>query len=268
MKNAISKDKERPHLKGVYLDMHNGKLVVTDASIVMCYDIELIEENELKQILIDPKIFNQSTWLSVPKDDLQLVEFHCSEEKTEVMLGDDVVAVAKNIDTENSFPNYRHVFRDDEENSLFCINKETAKRLFSAVPTIFEFPKLKVGKKLILTGEYDHHEFGEMKVEGVAMMVGFGEDEITNETIEIKINRDNNGKVFSGEFKKVEGKKLSRRCLKTWMEDFVDEDSGEAVTIERNEIVVDKNTIIDAEIFERIAAIEQISYLYIHKYDN
>jgi DNA polymerase III sliding clamp (beta) subunit (PCNA family) len=95
MKNAISKDKERPHLKGVYLDAHHSKLVVTDGLIVMCYDVELIESNELDQILIDPKIFNQATWISVTKDDLQLVEFHCTEEKTEVMLGEEVVAGCK-----------------------------------------------------------------------------------------------------------------------------------------------------------------------------
>jgi hypothetical protein len=176
--------------------------------------------------------------------------------------------VAKNIDTENSFPNYRHVFRDEEENSNFCINKDVAKRMFSALPSIFEFPKLKAGRKLLLTSEYEHNEFGKMKVEGVAMMVGFGEDEITNETIEVKINRDKDGKVFSGEFKKVEGKNLSRRALKTWNEDFIDEDSGEVIAIERNEIIVDKNTIIDAEVFERIAAEKEIDYLFIHKYDN
>lgn len=269
LKNAISKDKARPHLQAVFLDIKESKIVVTDTQILMTYDIEIIHEDDMKkEILIDPKLFNQSTWISVPKDDLQLVEFHATEEKTEVKLGEEVVAVAKNIDTEAAFPQYKHVFTDHETMNEFCANSDSVKRLVYALPSAFDFPKFKVGRKLHISSEFEHHEFGEMTVKGIAMTVGFGEDEITNETIEFKINRDKHGKIFSGEFKKVEGKKLSRRVLNTWMEDFVDEDSGEAISIERNEIVVDKNTIIDADVWERIDAEKSIDYLYIHKYDN
>lgn len=270
LKNAISKDKSRPHLQGVFLDLNEETIVVTDGQILMTYDIQIIEEQgEInKEILIDPKLFNQANWLSVPKDDLQLVEFHATEEKTEVILGEDVVAVAKNIDAEGAFPQYKHVFTDHETTNEFCANSDAVKRLVLSFPPVFGFPKFKVGRKLIASCEYEHHEFGEMTVRGLSMTVGFGEDEITNETIEIKLNRDNSGKIFSGEFKKVEGKKLSRRVINTWLEDFVDEDSGEVVSIERNEIVVDKNTIIDAEVWERIDAQKNIDYLFIHKYDN
>lgn len=41
------------------------------------------------------------------------------------------------------------------------------------------------------------------------------------------------------------GKKLAARVLRTWNEDFVDEDSGEVVNIERNEIVLERDTILD-----------------------
>jgi len=41
------------------------------------------------------------------------------------------------------------------------------------------------------------------------------------------------------------GKKLAARVLKTWIEDFVDEDTGEVVSIERNEVVIDRETIIE-----------------------
>ena len=41
------------------------------------------------------------------------------------------------------------------------------------------------------------------------------------------------------------GSKLAARVLKTWNEDFVDEDTGEVVYIERNQIVVDRETILD-----------------------
>ena len=44
---------------------------------------------------------------------------------------------------------------------------------------------------------------------------------------EIKVNKTN--------LKKVVGRKLAARVLKTWVEDFVDEDTGEVVTIERND---------------------------------
>lgn len=41
------------------------------------------------------------------------------------------------------------------------------------------------------------------------------------------------------------GKKLAARVLRTWVEDFVDEDTGEVVTIERNEVLLDRDTVLD-----------------------
>ncbi len=52
-------------------------------------------------------------------------------------------------------------------------------------------------------------------------------------------------KVSKAALKKAVGRKLAARVLKTWIEDFVDEDTGEVVSIERNEIVVDRETILD-----------------------
>ena len=54
---------------------------------------------------------------------------------------------------------------------------------------------------------------------------------------EIKVNKTS--------LKKAVGRKLAARVLKTWIEDFVDEDTGEVVSIERNEIIVNRETIID-----------------------
>ena len=54
-------------------------------------------------------------------------------------------------------------------------------------------------------------------------------------------------KVSKSGLKKVLGRKLAARVLNTWHEDFVDEDTGEVVSIERNEIVLDRDTIIDKE---------------------
>ena len=54
-------------------------------------------------------------------------------------------------------------------------------------------------------------------------------------------------KVSKSGLKKVIGRKLAARVLNTWHEDFVDEDTREVVSIERNEIVLDRDTIIDKE---------------------
>ncbi len=54
-------------------------------------------------------------------------------------------------------------------------------------------------------------------------------------------------KVSKSGLKKVIGQKLAARVLNTWHEDFVDEDTGEVVSIERNEIVLDRDTIIDKD---------------------
>ncbi len=52
--------------------------------------------------------------------------------------------------------------------------------------------------------------------------------------------------------KKVLGRKLAARVLKTWVEDFVDEDTGEVVSIERNEVLLDRETILEDEHMELI----------------
>jgi len=73
--------------------------------------------------------------------------------------------------------------------------------------------------------------------------IGFESDkdilEIFNLAEEIKVNKSN--------LKKAVGSKLAARVLKTWLEDFVDEDTGEVVTIERNEIIIDRETVLGNE---------------------
>ncbi|MDD4746852.1 MAG: DNA-directed RNA polymerase subunit beta [Salinivirgaceae bacterium] len=59
-------------------------------------------------------------------------------------------------------------------------------------------------------------------------------------------------KVTKAGLKKVVGRKLAARVLKSWIEDFVDEDTGEVVSIERNEVIVDRETIIEATHIEEI----------------
>ena len=61
---------------------------------------------------------------------------------------------------------------------------------------------------------------------------------------EIKVNKTN--------LKKAVGRKLAARVLKTWVEDFADEDTGEVVTIERNEVIIDRETEITEDDIDAI----------------
>ena len=173
LKNAISKDKLRPQLMGVFLDVKNEKIVVTNGNVLVAYDIEIIDGELKKEAIIDPKIFNQNNWLSVPKEDLELVEFHAYEDRTEVKLGEDVVAVAKNIDAESCFPQWKHVTTDNESSSEFRADASILKALISAIPSGYGFPKFHVGKKLMFESERETEDDGTVKVLGLAMVYGF-----------------------------------------------------------------------------------------------
>ncbi len=59
-------------------------------------------------------------------------------------------------------------------------------------------------------------------------------------------------KVNKASLKKVVGSKLAARVLKSWTEDFVDEDTGEVVSIERNEVIIDRETEILPEHVDQI----------------
>ncbi|MDO6675804.1 DNA-directed RNA polymerase subunit beta [Tenacibaculum sp. 1B UA] len=74
-------------------------------------------------------------------------------------------------------------------------------------------------------------------------------------------------KVSKAGLKKVLGRKLAARVLKTWHEDFVDEDTGEVVSIERNEIIFDRDTIIEKEHIDEIIEAGTKTVL-LHKEDN
>ncbi len=59
-------------------------------------------------------------------------------------------------------------------------------------------------------------------------------------------------KVSKTALKKVVGRKLAARVLKSWVEDFVDEDTGEVVSIERNEVIIDRETVLETDHIEMI----------------
>ena len=74
-------------------------------------------------------------------------------------------------------------------------------------------------------------------------------------------------KVSKAGLKKVLGRKLAARVLKTWYEDFVDEDTGEVVSIERNEIIFDRDTILDKDHVDEIID-SGAKTILLHKEDN
>ena len=59
-------------------------------------------------------------------------------------------------------------------------------------------------------------------------------------------------KVSKTALKKLIGRKLAARVLKSWVEDFVDEDTGEVVSIERNEVIIDRETVLVDEHVDEI----------------
>jgi DNA-directed RNA polymerase subunit beta len=63
-------------------------------------------------------------------------------------------------------------------------------------------------------------------------------------------------KVTDKSLKKAIGRKLAARVLRKWIEDFVDEDTGEVVTIERNEIILERDVVLDEENINLISDID------------
>ena len=90
--------------------------------------------------------------------------------------------------------------------------------------------------------------------------IGFENDkdilEIFDLAEEVKANKTN--------LKKVLGRKLAARVLKSWMEDFVDEDTGEVTSIERNEVIIERETILEQEHIDEILE-SGIASILLHK---
>ena len=92
--------------------------------------------------------------------------------------------------------------------------------------------------------------------------IGFENDkdilQIFNLAEEVQATREN--------LKKHLGQKLAARVLKSWIEDFVDEDTGEVVSIERNEIILERESVLDEEAVEQIMA-SNVPSILVHKED-
>ncbi len=78
--------------------------------------------------------------------------------------------------------------------------------------------------------------------------IGFGSDREILELFGLSEEVKNDRKTISG----IVGRKLAARVLRTWTEDFVDEDTGEVVSIDRNEILMERDSIIGEDDIDTI----------------
>ena len=73
-------------------------------------------------------------------------------------------------------------------------------------------------------------------------------------------------KATKANLKKNIGKRLAARVLKSWVEDFVDEDTGEVVSNERNEMILDRETVLEESHIDAILECG-VPYILVHKED-
>jgi len=74
-------------------------------------------------------------------------------------------------------------------------------------------------------------------------------------------------KVSKAGLKREVGRRLAARVLKSWMEDFVDEDTGEVVSIERNEVILERETVLEEEHIDLIID-AGVKSIILHKEDS
>ncbi|NMM49442.1 DNA-directed RNA polymerase subunit beta [Marinigracilibium pacificum] len=78
--------------------------------------------------------------------------------------------------------------------------------------------------------------------------IGFGSDKDILDLFDLSEEIE----ATKANLKKVTDRKLAARVLRTWTEDFVDEDTGEVVSIDRNEVILERDSILTEEDIELI----------------
>jgi DNA-directed RNA polymerase subunit beta len=73
-------------------------------------------------------------------------------------------------------------------------------------------------------------------------------------------------KVSKAALRRELGRKLAAKVVRTWIEDFVDEDTGEVVSIERTEVIVERETVLEKEHVDLIAE-SGVKTIILHKED-
>ena len=74
-------------------------------------------------------------------------------------------------------------------------------------------------------------------------------------------------KVTKSGIKSVLNRRLAARVLKSWVEDFVDEDTGEVVSIERNEVIIERETVLEEHHLDQIIE-SGVKSIILHKEDS
>ncbi|TAE16715.1 MAG: DNA-directed RNA polymerase subunit beta, partial [Bacteroidetes bacterium] len=93
-------------------------------------------------------------------------------------------------------------------------------------------------------------------------VIGFGTDKQILELFGISQEIE----VSSSGLQASIGRKLAARVLRTWFEDVVDEDSGEVISTERNEILLERDTVITEDNVHRILEAE-VKTITVHRQD-
>lgn len=93
--------------------------------------------------------------------------------------------------------------------------------------------------------------------------IGFESDKDILEIFDLALEM----KVTKAVSKKLIGMKLAARVVRSWVEDFVDEDTGEVVSIERTEVILDRETILEQHHIDQILEAD-VKTILVHKEDD
>ena len=92
--------------------------------------------------------------------------------------------------------------------------------------------------------------------------IGYGTDKDILDIFELSEEL----KVTKSNLKQKSNRKLAARVLRSWTEDFIDEDTGEVITLDRNEVVLERNSILDEVAIEQILNAE-VSSIVLYRED-
>lgn len=111
LKNVVCNDDLRPAMQGAYIDIKNQKLVVTDAHVMICYPIEVIEnDSNAEGVIVPINLFNTSRYmLELSRRDIKSInpEFVLSDNYAEAYWKDELIYRCKYIDAK--YPPWKNV---------------------------------------------------------------------------------------------------------------------------------------------------------------
>lgn len=110
LKNVVSKDDLRPVMGGVYIDFKEKRLVVTDAHVLICYPIEITDnDSDLDGVIVPVNYFNRLRYMvSLPTKSKMVIdiEYVLTDNYAEIHWFGEMIYRCKYI--EGKFPNYNN----------------------------------------------------------------------------------------------------------------------------------------------------------------